>query len=955
MTKVFLCLHFFFLILLSYLSTSLAGQVELHSLLHFKSLLKDPLNYLETWKATNSPCQFLGVTCDPTQAQVISISLSNKNLSGNISPSVGTLTGLTSLLLDTNSISGNIPPELNNCTNLKTLNLSLNSLTGPVPDLSGLSELQVLDLSTNELTGKLPSWVGKLPGLVSLGLGQNNFDAGEIPPSIGNLKNLTWLYLAACNLIGEIPESIFQLDSLETLDFSRNQIWGDFPRAISNLRNLVKIELYQNNLTGQIPPELANLTKLREFDISKNKMQGRIPPELGYLRNFTVLQLYQNNFSGELPKQWGELQYLIAFSIYGNSFSGQFPPNLGRYSPLESIDISENKFFGDFPQFLCENKQLNFLLALDNNFSGKFPHSYTNCKSLNRFRISQNQFTGNFPTGLWGLPNANIIDVSDNGFTGEISSEIAASTNLNQLSVQNNRFSGQIPKEIGKLIQLQKLYACNNSFSGSIPDEIGNLNQLTTLRLEGNALTGSLPKELSMCSRLVELDVAKNMISGTIPASFGEMHCLNLINISYNLITGPIPDCLQLLELSSIDFSGNHLTGSVPPGLLMIAGEEAFANNPGLCIDGQLEKRSKPILGICKIENKHESMFGKKIVLLPLIILAILFLIGGLVIISYRNFKLEEAMRNKDIESGFEKEGWKVELFHQPEIEIQDISNLEEENLIGSGSTGKVYRCELKNRGTVAVKQLWKGSGARVLMVEMEMLGNIRHRNILKLHACMSRGELNFIVYEYMPNGDLHQALRRETKSGNSELDWKKRYNIALGAAKGIMYLHHDCSPAIIHRDIKSRNILLDEEYEAKIADFGIAKLAEASQFSCFAGTHGYIAPELAYSLVVTEKTDVYSFGVVLLELLTGLNPIESQFGDGKDIVFWVSTHIQNYAEVLDPRIAVQSKEAMLKVLKIAVHCTAAEPTARPTMREVVKMLADADAGSSSFKTKSFK
>jgi Leucine-rich repeat (LRR) protein len=817
--------------------------VELQSLLQFKSHLKDPLSHLETWKASNSPCQFLGVTCDPISMQVISISLSNKNLSGEISPSVCALTGLTSLLLDTNSIAGSIPPGLNNCTNLKVLNLSSNSLTGQLPDISSLSVLQVLDLSTNFLTGSFPSWVGKLTSLVSLGLGENDFDAGEIPPSIGNLKNLTWLYMGACNLIGEIPESIFQLDLLKTLDFSQNQISGLFPRAISNLRNLVKIELYQNNLTGQIPPELVNLTKLREFDISKNNMHGKIPLELGKLSNLTVLQLYENKFWGELPKEWGELEYLIAFSIYRNNFSGQFPPNLGKYSPLQSIDISENKFSGEFPQFLCQNKQLKFLLALDNDFTGKFPESYADCKSLNRFRISQNQFRGNFPAGLWGLPNAIIIDVSDNGLSGDISSEIAASTSLNQLSVQNNQFSGQIPKEIGNLKQLQKLYASNNSFSGSIPAEIGYLNQLSSLHLEGNALTGSLPDKLSMCSRLVELDVAQNKITGTIPASFSDIDSLNLINISHNLITGPIPEGLQSLELSSIDFSENQLTGSVPPGLLMVAGEEAFAGNPRLCIEGQLEGRLKPILGICKIDNKHKGIFEKKIVLLPLIISAILFFMVGLAFISYRNFKLEEAMRKRDIESGFGNENWKVELFHQPEIEVQDISNLGEKNMIGSGSTGKVYQVELKNRGTVAVKQLWKGTGAKVLMVEMGILGNIRHRNILKLHACLSRGEYNFIVYEYMPNGDLHQALRRENKCGIPELDWKKRHNIALGAAKGIMYLHHDCSPAIIHRDIKSRNILLDEEYEAKIADFGIAKLAEALQFSCFAGTHGYIAP----------------------------------------------------------------------------------------------------------------
>jgi len=235
----------------------------------------------------------------------------------------------------------------------------------------------------------------------------------------------------------------------------------------------------------------------------------------------------------------------------------------------------------------------------------------------------------------------------------------------------------------------------------------------------------------------------------------------------------------------------------------------------------------------------------------------------------------------------------------------------------------------------------------------MAILGKVRHRNILKLHACLSLGELHFIVYEYMPRGNLHQALRREAKgSGRPELDWPRRCRIAHGAAKGLMYLHHDCTPAIIHRDIKSTNILLDEDYEPKIADFGIARIAEDSsdsELSCFAGTHGYLAPELAYSLKVTEKTDVYSFGVVLLELVTGRSPIDPGFGEGRDIVSWLAGKLaaERLDEVLDPRVAATARERedMVKVLRIAVLCTAKLPAGRPTMRDVVKMLTDAGAG----------
>nr|XP_010930577.1 receptor protein-tyrosine kinase CEPR2 [Elaeis guineensis]XP_010930578.1 receptor protein-tyrosine kinase CEPR2 [Elaeis guineensis]XP_019708443.1 receptor protein-tyrosine kinase CEPR2 [Elaeis guineensis]XP_019708444.1 receptor protein-tyrosine kinase CEPR2 [Elaeis guineensis] len=947
MGKLSLFLHFLSTILLiSFFPISNSKAVETQALLQFKSQLIDPMNYLGSWKESNTPCQFFGVTCDSISGEVTAISLAYKNLSGKISPSISVLSSLNKLLLQANSISGTVPPELNNCVGLQVLNLSMNGLTGQLPDLSALRKLEVLDLSTNDLSGKFPGWIGNLSGLVALGLAQNNFEEGEIPPSIGNLKNLTWLYLAKCNLRGEIPSSVFELTSLGTLDLSENQISGMLPKEISKLHHLYKIELYRNNLTGEIPPELANLTHLRELDISCNHMTGRIPAALGDLKNFTVIQLYRNNFWGELPKGFEDLQFLNSFSIYENNFSGGFPANLGRFSPLNSLDISENNFSGGFPRFLCQNNNLQFLLALDNNFSGEFPDSYANCKSLQRFRISQNRFTGGFPEGLWGLPQATIIDIADNAFVGGISSEIGTSTNLNQLCVQNNDLFGEIPAEIGKLSQLQKLYASNNSLSGQIPAEIGNLNQLTSLHLEDNALTGPIPSELGSCNRLVEVDLAQNSLSGNIPGTLSQLASLNSINLSQNLITGPIPDSLQTLKLSSIDFSKNQLTGRVPPGLLMIAGDEAFSGNPSLCIDGKSGNEWDPNLGICKMDNRHKDILGKKLVLAVIILSAIFVLLAGLAFVSYRSFMLEESQKMKDLEECMDNGSkWKVESFQPPELDAEEICNLEEQNLIGSGGTGKVYRLELKNKGTVAVKQLWKGNGAKVLMAEIDTLGKIRHRNILKLYACLTRGELNFLVYEYMPNGNLYQALHRAIKGGQPELDWSKRYKIAVGAAKGIMYLHHDCSPAIIHRDIKSTNILLDDEYEAKIADFGIAKIAKESDLSCFAGTHGYIAPELAYSLKITEKSDVYSFGVVLLELLTGHSPIEPQFGEGKDIVYWVSTHLngQKVAEVLDPMVSTSAEDDMMKVLKIAILCTTKLPTLRPTMREVVKMLIDAD------------
>ncbi|GJM92388.1 hypothetical protein PR202_ga08861 [Eleusine coracana subsp. coracana] len=719
------------------------------ALLDIKDHLKDPQNYLHNWDDSHSPCQFYGVACDPNSGDVMGISLSNISLSGTISSSFSLLKQLRTLELGANSITGTVPAALSKCTNLQVLNLSINSLTGQLPDLSALVKLEVLDLSTNGFTGAFPVWATKLDGLTELGLGENNFDEGDIPESIGDLKNLTWLFLGQS---------------------------GVFPKEISKLKNLWKIELYQNNLTGEIPRELATLTLLSEFDVSRNQLTGILPEEIAGLKKLKIFHIYHNNFSGE------------------------------------------------------------------------FPGSYSSCKTLQRFRISQNQFSGTIPGGMWGLPNAVIIDVADNGFIGGVSSDIGFSTTLNQLYVQNNNFFGELPVELGMLSQLQKLVAYNNRFSGQIPKQIASLKQLTYLHLEHNALEGQIPSDLGMCNSLVDLNLAENSLTGAIPDTLASLFTLNSLNLSHNMISDEIPESLQLLKLSYIDFSHNELSGPVPPQLLMIAGDDAFADNAGLCVAKNSEGwRQRVNLRPCQWTDSRHVFSIRRIFLVLGMMICLVILLSGLACLSYENYKLEEFNRKKDIESGDGADSkWILHSFHPPELDPEEVCNLAGENLIGCGGTGKVYRVELsKGRGTVAVKELWKCDDAKTLKTEINTLGKMRHRNILKLNAFLTGGASNFLVYEYVVNGNLYDAIHREYKAGQPELDWDKRYRIAVGAAKGIMYLHHDCSPAIIHRDIKSTNILLGKEYEAKLADFGIAKLVEGSQLSCFAGTHGYMAPEV--------------------------------------------------------------------------------------------------------------
>ncbi|KAD3641177.1 hypothetical protein R6Q59_003806 [Mikania micrantha] len=958
-------LFFFFVFLFAgYLFRPTLGSspnIEVEALLEFKKQFEDPFNYLDSWKIGKSPCQFYGVRCDNVTGRVVEISLNYKSLTGEISPAISALQSLQSLIIPSNFISGELPAAIVNCSGLRVLNVSANNMTGELPDLSKLINLEILDVSGNYFTGDFPTWVGSLTRLSALLLGDNSYNDGGMPESIGNLKNLKWLELSGSQLTGEIPKSIFDLKELKTLDLASNKLSGPFPVGITTMRNLWKILLSGNQLTGVIPPELSELNLLQEIDISKNQLSGELPKEIGNMKNLTVFECNTNYFSGELPPGFGDMQHLKGFSIYRNNFSGKFPENFAKSAPLVIIDISENNFSGEIPKFLCASGKLQKFLALDNNFSGELPETYAECKSLLRFRVNQNQLSGNIPDGLWSLPAVEMFDLSDNNFSGEISPAIGNSISLTQLLLFDNGFSGEVPPEIGQLTHLEKLDLSNNKFSGEMPSGIQNVKQLSYLHLENNLFSGSIPAELGECEKLVDLNLAQNHLTGNIPDSLAGISSLNALNLSQNLLSGAIPENLKHLRLSSIDLSVNQLSGQVPYDLLNMGGDDAFVGNEKLCVNENenLGRRVNLGLDICDGKHHRREIDKSKLLMLCIILVCFMAVLGGFMYANYKHLKT--GCQKPDTKYGFDEEKlavnpiWKFENFHQIEFDADELCDLDEGNLIGVGGTGKVYRVESKRTGlTVAVKQIGKGSKLQVMAAEIAILGKIRHRNILKLYACLIKSGSSYLVFEYMVNGSLYEALGRIVKNGQPELGWVQRYKIACGAAKGIAYLHHDCTPAVIHRDIKSSNILLDKDFEAKIADFGVARVADeerlGSDSNCFVGTHGYIAPELAYTLKLTEKSDIYSFGVVLLELVTGKRAIEEAYGEGKDIVYWVLSNLNNSESILklfDPKLTSDgtndSTDDMKRVLKIALLCTTKLPNLRPSMREVVKMLADAE------------
>ncbi|XP_022955009.1 receptor-like protein kinase HSL1 [Cucurbita moschata] len=964
----------------SLLSLSLSQEgLYLHTV---KLSLDDPDSALRSWNdRDDTPCSWFGVSCDPTTNSVHSLDLSNTNIAGPFPSLLCRLQNLSSISLYNNSINMTLPSTISECSSLQHLDLSQNLLTGELPtsisdlpnlrylDLTGnnfsgdippsfalFRKLEVLSLVYNLLDGPMPAFLGNITTLKMLNLSYNPFAPSRIPPEFGNLTNLEVLWLTQCNLIGEIPPSLGRLKRLTDLDLALNNLYGPIPKSLTELSSVVQIELYNNSLTGELPSGFSNLTSLRLFDASMNGLNGVIPDELCRLP-LESLNLYENKFEGTLPESIANSPGLYELRLFSNRLTGELPRNLGKNSPLRWIDVSDNQFSGELPGDLCEKGELEELLMINNNFSGELPASLGGCESLTRVRLGYNRFSGEVPPRFWGLPHVYLFELVSNSFSGGISDDIATAKNLSIFIISKNNFTGMIPAEIGELENLVKLLATDNKLNGSLPENLANLRKLSSLDLQNNDLSGELPNGIKSWRNLNELNLANNEFSGEIPEEIGALPVLNYLDLSGNQFSGNIPNGLQNLNLNLLNLSNNRLSGELPPFLAKGNYGNSFLGNPDLC--GHLER-------LCN--NKDESKSeGYLWLLRSIFFLASIVFVVGVVwfYLRYRKFKLAK----REMEKG----KWTLMSFHKLDFsEYEILDCLDEDNIIGSGSSGKVYKVVLNNGEAVAVKKLFGGmkkeggggggGGDDVekgqvqdngFEAEIETLGKIRHKNIVKLWCCCITRDYKLLIYEYMVNGSLGDLLHSSKKG---LLDWPTRFKIALDAAEGLSYLHHDCVPPIVHRDVKSNNILLDSDFGARLADFGVAKVIDSTpmgpkSMSVIAGSCGYIAPEYAYTLRVNEKSDIYSFGVVILELITGRLPIDPEFGE-KDLVKWVCFKLdqEGIEQVMDTKLESCFKEEICRVLNIGLLCTSPLPINRPSMRKVVKMLQEVGAADNQMK-----
>lgn len=833
-------------------------DAQLQSLLKFKSAFDNSnVDVFGSWGIKDNPvCSFTGIKCDPGEL-VSKIDLSGRQLAGTDVPfeAICSLPSLQTVALGGNSLRGVVAENsLKNCTRLQHLDLGQNSFAGEVPDLSSLRELSYLNLNGSGFSGKFP-WksLENLTHLAFLSLGDNPFDPSPFPTEILKLDKLYWLYLTNSSITGELPADIGNLSLLQNLELSYNNLTGAIPPSIGKLRNLWQLEIYNNNLTGTLPNGFGNLANLKKFDASHNQLEGDLS-ELRFLTKLVSLQLFENRFVGEVPKELGEFKDLANLSLYTNNLTGELPQKLGSWSGMEFIDVSENSLTGPIPPGMCANNKMTKLLILQNNFSGEIPASYANCESLNRLRVSQNSLSGIVPAGIWGLPNIEHIDLSSNRFEGPVTTDIGKAKSLAQLFLGGNRFSGELPDEISEASPLDSIQLDSNQFSGKIPESIGKLKKLGTLSLEGNQFSGSIPDSLGSCASISQINLARNSLSGKIPASLGSLPNLNSLNLSGNKLSGEIPASLSSLRLSLLDLSNNRLAGRIPDSLSIAAFKTSFAGNPGLC--GRHVEDIRPCSSSL---SSNSGKSGSLRAVIACLIAGTLVLLVSLAWFLYLKIRKTEEQKHP-----LKRSSWKMKLYHVLSFTEEDIIDaIKSENLIGKGGSGNVYKVVLSDGQELAVKHIWTTtpdsgdrkscrSSAAMLRrgksrspdfdAEVATLSSVRHVNVVKLYCSISSEDSNLLVYEYMPNGSLWDRLHTSNKIA---MGWGLRYDIALGAAKGLEYLHHGCSRPVTHRDVKSSNILLDENWKPRIADFGLAKMAQAGGdwTHVIAGTLGYIAP----------------------------------------------------------------------------------------------------------------
>ncbi|XP_010521415.1 PREDICTED: probable leucine-rich repeat receptor-like protein kinase At5g49770 [Tarenaya hassleriana] len=867
-----------------------------------KALMNEWKNFPPNWKGSD-PCGsgWVGISC--TNGRVTSISLANMNLKG-------TLSG----------------------------------------DISALSELQILDLSYNlGLTGTLPSAIGQLKKLKNLILVGCGF-AGPIPESIGSLSQLVYLSLNSNQFSGRIPPSLGQLSDLYWFDIADNRIEGSIPVSdgtspgLDMLVNTKHFHFGQNKLSGEIPEKLfsSSMTLLHVL-FDGNQLIGKIPDSLGLVKSLEVVRLDRNSMSGSVPSSLNNLTSLSELYLANNNFTGGLP-NLTSLISLYTLDLSNNSFDpSGIPPWISGLQSLSTLRMEDIQLQGPIPTSLFSPPNLQTVTLRLNQLNGTLDFGRNYSSQLESVDLQGNG----ISVYRQGAQNSIRVILADNpvcRESGQKPTYCSAIQP-------DSSFSTS-PENCIALLQCGSGMISSPKCSCAYPYTGTIFFR-------SPSFSGFVNSTYFVVLQQNITSF-FQRYRYPV-DSVSLSNPREDQTNHQLLIGL----RIFPSGQDSFnrtgVSTVGFALSNQTYK-PPDIYGPYVFRGDEYTHFsdggnGSKSSNTGIIIGAV---IGGIVLLLlltiagiYTYHQKKRAERATEQSNPFAKWDTSKNSIDAPRLTGAKAFTFEElkkytdsfsdTNNIGIGGYGKVYRGILPSGEIIAIKRAQQGSlqGGLEFKTEIELLSRVHHKNVVRLLGfCFDQGE-QILVYEYIPNGSLRDSL--SGKSGIS-LDWTRRLKIALGAARGLAYLHELADPPIIHRDVKSNNILLDDTLTAKVADFGLSKLVgdpeKTHVTTQVKGTMGYLDPEYYMTQQLTEKSDVYSFGVVMLELLTGRQPIER----GKYVVKEVkakmdkSRNLYDLQEILDPSIIVSTTlKGFERFVDVALTCVEESREGRPSMGEVVK------------------
>ncbi|KAG6509381.1 hypothetical protein ZIOFF_027368 [Zingiber officinale] len=788
-----------------------------------------------------------------------------------------------------------------------------------------------------------------------------NVISGTIPKEIGNIASLKLLLLSGNKLFGSIPDEIGNLPILNRLQIDENNISGPVPKSFANLRKIKHLHMNNNSLSGPIPRELFTLPIVHLL-LDNNNLSGLLPPELWLLSKLKILQLDNNNFSGSIPASYSNMTTLVKLSLRNCNLHGTIP-DLSRMSQLGYLDLSWNMLNGPVPSNLAINITT---IDLSHNFlNGTIPSTFNRLQKLQRVSLENNQLVGSVPPSIWQNRTFNANDTLI-------------------LDFQNNSLT-DIPASYHPLNVTVVLYGnplCSNA------NQL-NIVPLCQPRITGQAFEDPTTSENSCPPCPVDQFYEHN------PSSIRSCQCSLPLGVGYRLKSPGISDfrpylkdfetrLTTLLKLFPYQLYIDSHTWESGPRLHMHL--KIFPSNSSLFNNSEVFRiadtlaswkiQLSDVYGPYELLNfsrgPRESDSSKARLSKGALAGMLLGVIAGaaslsvmltVIIMRKHHGYYFISRKRSSVRTQLKLNGVKCFTFEEMVLATKKFCKSTQ---VGQGGYGKVYKGTLDDGRSVAIKRALEGSlqGSKEFLTEIEFLSRLHHRNLVSLVGYCDEQNEQMLVYEFMCNGTLRDHLSEKQKES---LSFPKRLHIALGSARGILYLHNEADPPIFHRDIKASNILLDSKFIAKVADFGLSRLAPLPDkdgsipgyvSTVVRGTPGYLDPEYILTHKLTDKSDVYSLGVVFLELLTGMRPISH----GKNIVREVRNACQSglMFTLVDNRMGFYPSECMEKFGSLAIRCCSDETDARPSMSEVVaelervlQMLAEDDSSQEALATDS--